>query len=93
MARKTGILNVWDHGVQHIYADLRSEVNSYQSRGFIGLALDPHFATTDRVYLLFTQDLTPGNPDSPAPAGGQLISLKSKAGQPDVADPAAASPS
>ena len=88
VARKTGILNVWDHGVQHIYADLRSEVNSYQSRGFIGLALDPHFATTDRVYLLFTQDLTPGNPDSPVPAGGQLISLKSKAGQPDVADPA-----
>jgi glucose/arabinose dehydrogenase len=88
VARKTGVLNVWDHGVQHTYIDLRDEVNSYQSRGFIGFALDPHFSTNGRVYLLFTQELNPGNPDSPAPAGGQLISLTNKPGQPDVADPA-----
>ena len=85
VARKTGVLNVWDHGVQHTYVDLRSEVNSYQSRGLIGLALDPNFASNGRVYLLFTQELDPGNPDSPEPAGGQLISLTNVAGQPDVA--------
>ncbi len=88
VARKTGVLNVWDHGVQHTYVDLRNEVNSYQSRGLIGLALDPSFASNGRVYLLFTQELDPGNPDSPEPAGGQLISLTNVAGQPDVADPA-----
>jgi glucose/arabinose dehydrogenase len=84
VARKTGVLNVWDHGVQHTYADLRDSVNSYQSRGMIGLALDPQFASNGRVYLLFTQELDPGNPDSPEPAGGQLISMTNVAGQPDV---------
>ena len=88
VARKTGVLDVYDHGVKHVYADLRTEVNTYQSRGFIGLALDPNFAVNDRVYLMFTQELNPGDPDSPAPAGGQLISLESKAGQPNVSDPA-----
>jgi glucose/arabinose dehydrogenase len=87
VARKTGVVNVWDHGVQHTFVDLRNEVNSYQSRGLIGLALDPSFATNGRVYLLFTQELDPGNPDSPEPAGGQLISLTNLPGQPDVADP------
>jgi glucose/arabinose dehydrogenase/ribosomal protein L24E len=88
IARKTGVLDVWDNGVLHVYVDLRDEVNSYQSRGLIGLALDPAFAANHRVYLLFTQELDPANPDSPAPAGGQLISLTNKANQPDVADPA-----
>jgi glucose/arabinose dehydrogenase len=88
VARKTGVLDVYDGGVKHIYADLRAEVNTYQSRGFIGLALDPNFSVNDRVYLMFTQELNPSDPDSPAPAGGQLISLTSKVGQPDVSDPA-----
>ncbi len=88
VARKTGILNVWDNGVQHIYADLRTEVNSYQSRGFIGMALDPNYAANGRVYLLFTQELDTANPDSPEPAGGELISLTHAAGDPDSADPA-----
>ncbi|MDQ1466188.1 MAG: hypothetical protein QOH10_603, partial [Actinomycetota bacterium] len=87
VARKTGVLDVWDSGVKHVYVDLRDEVNSYQSRGLIGLALDPSFSVNGRVYLLFTQELDPGNPDSPEPAGGQLISLTNVAGQPDVADP------
>ena len=86
VARKTGVLNVWDNGVQHVYVDLRNVVNSYQSRGLIGLALDPNFASNGRVYLLFTQELDPGNPDSPEPAGGQLISITNVAGQPDVGD-------
>jgi glucose/arabinose dehydrogenase len=88
IARKTGVLDVWDHGVMSVYVDLRDEVNSYQSRGLIGLALDPDFASNGRVYLLYTQELDPSNPDSPEPAGGQLISLTNLPGQPDVADPA-----
>jgi glucose/arabinose dehydrogenase len=88
VARKTGVLDVWDHGVMHVYIDMRDEVNSYQSRGLVGFALDPDFATNARVYLLFTQELVPSEPDSPAPAGGQLISLTHRPGQPNVADPA-----
>ncbi len=88
IARKTGILDVYDGGVLHRWVDLRSEVNTYQSRGLIGLALDPNYLTNHRVFLLFTQELDPANPDSPEPAGGQLISLTSQAGNLDVADPA-----
>ncbi|HEX4491504.1 MAG TPA: PQQ-dependent sugar dehydrogenase [Acidimicrobiia bacterium] len=87
VARKTGVLDVWDHGVQHIYIDLRDQVNTYQSRGLVGFAIDPNFASNGRVYVLYTEELDPGNPDSPEPAGGQLVSLTNKPGQPDVGDP------
>jgi glucose/arabinose dehydrogenase/PKD repeat protein len=86
VARKTGVVNVWQNGVQHTYVDLRTEVNSYQSRGLIGMTLDPNFATNGRVYLLFTKELDTANPDSPEPAGGDLISLTNVAGQPNVAN-------
>ena len=87
VARKVGVVDVWDHGVQHVYVDIRNEVNSYQARGLTSIALDPNFATNHRVYVLFTQELDTANPDSPEPAGGKLISLTNVAGQPDVANP------
>ncbi|MDQ1533663.1 MAG: hypothetical protein QOF28_1424, partial [Actinomycetota bacterium] len=86
VARKTGIVNVWQNGVQHTYVDLRTEVNSYQSRGLIGMALSPSFATNGRVFLLFTKELDTANPDSPEPAGGQLVSFTNVSGQPNVAN-------
>ncbi len=49
VARKVGVVDVWDHGVQHVYVDIRNEVNSYQARGLTSIALDPKFATNHRV--------------------------------------------
>ncbi len=87
IARKTGVIDVWDGGVQHVWVDMRNEVNSIGARGMLGLALDPAFATNHRVFLMFTQELDPANPDSSEAAGGEIISLKQQAGNPDLADP------
>src|SRR5476649_1702630 len=52
IGRKTGVVNVWDGGVQHTFLDIRDEVNSVQARGLVGMVLDPNFATNGRVYVL-----------------------------------------
>jgi glucose/arabinose dehydrogenase len=88
IGRKTGVVDVWDNGVQHTFIDLRDDVNSVQSRGLVGLTVDPNFASNGRVYVLYTQELRPDDPDQGYPAGGQLISIKGKASDPDTADPA-----
>ena len=59
VARKKGVVDVYDHGAQHVFVDLRSEVNSAQGRGMLGLAVDPHFATNGWVYVMFTKELDP----------------------------------
>src|SRR4051794_11940896 len=51
IGRKAGVVNVWDGGTQHTFLDLRDEVNSVQSRGLVGLTLDPGFPTNGRVYV------------------------------------------
>ena len=88
IGRKTGVVDVWDRGVKHTFIDMRDEVNSVQSRGLVGMALDPNFAVNGRLFILYTQELRPDDPDQGYPAGGQLISIKSKASDPDTADPA-----
>src|SRR6185503_2208698 len=39
VGRKTGVVDVWDHGVEHTFLDIRDEVNSVQSRGLVGMVL------------------------------------------------------
>ncbi|HEY5011820.1 MAG TPA: PQQ-dependent sugar dehydrogenase, partial [Acidimicrobiia bacterium] len=88
VARKTGVVDVYDGGVQHVFWDLRDQVNTIQSRGLLGLALDPAFASNHRVYLMFTQELDPANPDQAGPAGGEIVRVAQQAAKPDVVDPA-----
>jgi glucose/arabinose dehydrogenase len=86
VARKTGVIDVYDGGVQYVFADLRDQVNSTQSRGLLGLALDPAFASNHRVFALFTQELDPANPDQGGPAGGEIVRLTQQSANPDAAD-------
>jgi len=79
VARKTGVVDVYDRGVHHVFVDLSSTVNSAQGRGMLGLALDPHFAKNGRVYVMYTSDLHPQHPDSRGNAGGEIISVRAKA--------------
>jgi glucose/arabinose dehydrogenase len=88
VARKAGIVDVWDGGVRHVYLDIRSEVNSVQSRGLLAVAVDPAYATNKRVFAMFTQELDPANPDQDGPAGGKIIRVSAQAANPDAADPA-----
>ena len=86
VARKTGVVNVYDHGVMHVFLDVSDEVNSAQGRGMLGLALDPSFAANGRVYVIFTQELHPGRPDAPGDAGGEIVRFSARASDPDVAN-------
>jgi PKD repeat protein len=52
------------------------------------MALDPQFATTRHVYLLFTEELRPDDPDRAYPANGKIIRVTGSAADPYVADPA-----
>jgi glucose/arabinose dehydrogenase len=88
IARKSGVIDVWDAGVRHTFFDIRDEVNSAQSRGMLAVAVDPAYATNKRVFAIFTQELDPANPDQSGPAGGEIISVRAQTAHPDVGDPA-----
>ena len=88
VARKTGVIDVYDNGVKHVYWDLRDEVNTIQSRGLLGLTLDPNFSTNHRVFAMFTQELDPAHPDQDGAAGGAIVRVSQQAGNPDAVDPA-----
>ena len=42
-----------------------SPVNDYHDRGLLGLTLDPAFASNGRVYISYTYDNNPADPDGP----------------------------
>ncbi len=64
VAEDNGLIRVFDSlsdPTPTIFANLRTQVNSYHDRGLLGLALDPDFPTKPYVYVLYTYD---------APIGG-----------------------
>jgi len=67
IAEQRGTVRVFENGVLHpdFFIDLRAEVAGAGFRGLLGIALDPQFATNRRVYLAYTADPTPGEPDEP----------------------------
>lgn len=66
-----GVVRVIEDGVVSPtpFVDLRDEVNCQGERGLLGLALDPAFATNQRMYLYYTVDPIFGDPDEPATRG------------------------
>jgi glucose/arabinose dehydrogenase len=65
-----------------LFADLRSEVNSYWDRGLLGFTLDPDYASNGHVYVLYSHDTATngengqsianrnGSDNCPSPPGG-----------------------
>jgi len=60
------------------FIDLSEEVGNTNDRGLLGLAIDPNFAATRAVYLLYTVDPIYGAPDEPGNVGsmGRLIRVQ-----------------
>ncbi len=52
--------------------NLSTKVNSYSDRGLLGIATDTDFASNGYLYLLYTFELNPGDPDSDAPMVSKL---------------------
>jgi glucose/arabinose dehydrogenase len=78
VAEKSGLVEVFDSledTTPTVVVDLRNQVDDFWDRGLLGMTLDPNFATSPYVYLLFTYDAPPGgtapvwNDACPAPPG------------------------
>ncbi len=68
IAEKGGRVWVFENGARlsKLFIDLSAEVNDAGDRGLLGLAIDPNFEENGWVYLAFTVDPIPGQPDEPA---------------------------
>ena len=78
VAEKQGILRVVGANGQLVAApvlDLRNRVNSFEDRGFLGLAADSAFASNHYLYLLYTYELNTASPDSSAPMVSRLTRI------------------
>ena len=64
VAEKSGLVKIFDglsDPTPTVFADLRTQVHNFWDRGLLGLALDPNFATTPYVYVLYTYDKDPNS--------------------------------
>ena len=68
------------------FIDLGLEVLDNGDRGLLGIALDPNFATTPWVYLLYSVDPDGDGVDTDVPTFGRLTRYRASAGDPNVAD-------
>ncbi len=88
--QKNGVVRVIKNGVllPTPFIDLSAKVNTFDDRGFWGLAFDPQFATNGHVYMSYTFE-NAGNPNSSAPRTARLTRVNVNPANPDVALPGA----
>jgi glucose/arabinose dehydrogenase len=86
ISQKKGIVRVFDHGKLTDFVNLRKQVNEYDERGLDSIALDPGFAENRTLYLLYTADLRPDDPDQLHPGSGTLVSIRVSKTHPDVSE-------
>jgi glucose/arabinose dehydrogenase/fibronectin type 3 domain-containing protein len=84
--QKNGVVRVIKNGqlLPTPFIDLSAKVNTFDDRGFWGLAFDPQFASNGRVYLSYTFE-NAGNPNSSAPRTARLTRVTADPANPDVA--------
>lgn len=92
VAEQDGILWIVNNGVRHPtpVIDLRDDIlNDFQSdRGLLGIAVDPDFATSRRVYLMYTVDPDTNGVDTENDAYGRLVSYQMSTTDTNAIDPA-----
>ena len=67
VAEKRGVVRVFKDGalLPRPLIDIQDRVNAAEQRGLLGLAVDPDFQTNGFVYLLYTYEHDPSDPDGP----------------------------
>lgn len=90
VTEKAGRVKVVQNGqVVSTFLDINEEVQSGHDRGLMGIALDPDFASNGHVFLNFSEEINPGNPDDASQgsdAAGRMIRISASATNPNVAD-------
>ena len=86
--QKNGVVRVIKNGqlLPTPFIDLSAKVNTFDDRGFWGLAFDPQFASNGRVYMSYTFE-SGGDPNSSAPRTARLTRVTADPANPDVALP------
>ena len=86
--QKNGIVRVIKNGqlLPTPFIDLSAKVNTYDDRGFWGLAFDPQFASNGRIYMSYTFE-NAGNPNSSSPRTARLTRVTADPANPDTALP------
>ena len=86
--QKNGIVRVIKNGqlLPTPFIDLSAKVNTYDDRGFWGLAFDPQFASNGRVYMSYTFE-NAGNPNSSSARTARLTRVTADPANPDTALP------
>ncbi len=68
VAEKSGLIKVFDSlsaTTPTVFHDLRTNVHNFFDRGLMGLELHPNFPAIPYVYVLYTYDKDPSNPQVP----------------------------
>jgi glucose/arabinose dehydrogenase/chitodextrinase len=84
--QKNGVVRVIKNGqlLPTPFIDLSAKVNTFDDRGFWGLAFDPNFASNGRIYMTYTFE-NAGSPNSSAPRTARLTRVVADPANPDVA--------
>jgi glucose/arabinose dehydrogenase len=84
--QKNGVVRIIKNGVllPTPFIDVSSHVNTFDDRGFWGLALDPDYATNGFVYLSYTYEEA-GDPNDQGPKTARLTRVTSNPANRDVA--------
>jgi glucose/arabinose dehydrogenase/chitodextrinase len=92
VAEKSGLVKTWDDlsdTTATTFADLRTQVHNFSSRGLLGLAVDPAFPARPYVYVYYTLDAPIGGLPPTFGAPGQTTDQCP--GDPDVVNCAVSS--
>jgi len=68
VTEKSGLVKVFANlsaTTPTVFHDLRTNVHNFWDRGLMGLALHPNFPTVPSVYVIYTYDKDPNNPQVP----------------------------
>ncbi|MDB5105396.1 MAG: hypothetical protein JWP91_3085 [Fibrobacteres bacterium] len=87
VAERAGIVKiVKTNGSIATFLDMRAQINSAWGRGILSIAFDPQFSVNKRFYMLYHEELSPGDPDQGGSARWRVVRLSPRTDNPDAAD-------
>ena len=87
VAEKRGIVRVWQNGVlqSQPFIDLSGEVNDFNERGMLGIAVHPNFPTQPYVYLYYTHDPAGLDDNGTGKRVALVVRITADSGNPNIA--------
>ena len=84
--QRNGVIRIYKNGqlLPTPFLDISANVNTFDDRGMLGLALHPNFAVNGYVYVIYVRE-DGGNPNDSSPKTERLSRFIANAQNPDVA--------